>query len=455
MANKLRKLIEQRDYIEILREVFAGYNTLNWYLGMGEYEKLMRYCDIRLDYEPQNAYLYFAELFAECEINRLEDLIFIHYLTTKQSFKVARRFGDENLAVLLDFIENQNRSWRRTIEEENWGLQFRDDGRTLLPFIRTKEYFKFRNKDVYIVPYGVNKIAANTFNYYGFGDVIIPESVKKIGYNAFGKASSVILEPGNRNYFMDENGGLYERATKRLLSVNAYAKTPFQIPDWLMEIDSTAIPPYITVEISPDHPHFLQQDGILISTSTRKILHITPEMPTCCWVPDGVTEIPPYAFMPFKRDSSKLVSIVLTDSIQWIDECAFYNCEKLKNLIMPNELLSIGEEAFCCCRRLEKLILPQKLQYIGAEAFRYCSSLTSLVIPPNVTTIGDNAFADCAKLKRVEVLSKNIKIGASAFAKCPELDTFLILPGCYEIHNDTFKDCPKLDTSFLDPPKTE
>ena len=447
MASKLRKLIKQQDYIEILREVFSGYNTLNWYLGFGKYKKLMRYCDFRLDYEPQNARIYLAELFAECEVDRLESLLDVHYLTEKQSFKVARRFADKNLSLLLDFIAVRNKSWTRTKSDQEYGFKFSDDCRTLIRAGRNHEYDCDQDR-FYEVPIGVQEIAGYAFESYNYDNITIPETVEKIAYNALQSVFNVDLEPGNRNFYM-ENGCLFERAKKRLLFANRSIEAPIRIPDWLEEIDEHAISPFATIEICHNHPHFHLQDGILISKKTRKILYITARKTSICVIPDGVPKIPPFAFMPLPGEQSELVSVTIPDSIYRIENRTFFKCSKLKYLTLSANLQYIGERAFLACTKLEKIYLPQTLRVIDEYAFTCCDSLTELIIPAGVTMINYGAFRICANLKRVIILSEDITIKEFSFAQCPKLETVVIQSKRAKIHKDAFKDCPNLDTSFL------
>ncbi len=61
----------------------------------------------------------------------------------------------------------------------------------------------------------------------------------------------------------------------------------------------------------------------------------------------------------------------------------------------------IGNDMFRDCEKLTSIILPETLEYINPSAFRYCNGLTSIDIPASVKRIAQWAFDCCENLSTV------------------------------------------------------
>ena len=81
---------------------------------------------------------------------------------------------------------------------------------------------------------------------------------------------------------------------------------------------------------------------------------------------------------------------------------AFYRCKKLKNIYFPSGLKSIGSQAFYFCA-LENLELPDSLEYLDESAFFKCCQLTYVRLPESVKYIGKWVFHGCSRLKVLEI----------------------------------------------------
>ena len=99
---------------------------------------------------------------------------------------------------------------------------------------------------------------------------------------------------------------------------------------------------------------------------------------------------------------------------------AFYNCDSLKKAVVNGEV--IGERAFYSCDSLNTVELGENVTTIGDYAFMNSSALTDIVIPKNVTSIGKRAFASCTKLVSVK-LECNATLGSEMFYNCKALTT--------------------------------
>ena len=119
---------------------------------------------------------------------------------------------------------------------------------------------------------------------------------------------------------------------------------------------------------------------------------------------DTLEVIEPYAF----AQTNILRSIDLPKSIKRIENCAFFDCQRLRRVRFKHEdnvsaLEYIGMSAFQDCTSLEQIgrydgeaegYFPEGLKVIDAYAFARCSALTIVFhAPASLTTIGAYAFA--------------------------------------------------------------
>lgn len=141
---------------------------------------------------------------------------------------------------------------------------------------------------------------------------------------------------------------------------------------------------------------------------------------------------------------SSYKKIVVPDSVTYIGEGAFYNCELLKKITLPKGLKAIEAQTFYNCAALTDLTIPESLTSIGEEAFFGCLSLVSIVIPDTVKVIGADAFSECKKLKEV-TLSKNITtLSDGTFSYCGTLSKVIMPEKLKYIEDNVFEECKSL-----------
>lgn len=108
-------------------------------------------------------------------------------------------------------------------------------------------------------------------------------------------------------------------------------------------------------------------------------------------VPDGVTQIPSYAFC----GCTNLQFVTIPASVTSIGSYAFYGCKELISVNGAASLREIGVSAFNGCSKLAYMQVTSNLTRIYASAFDSCSELRLSSSPVNVTTIGSYAFSGC------------------------------------------------------------
>ena len=94
---------------------------------------------------------------------------------------------------------------------------------------------------------------------------------------------------------------------------------------------------------------------------------------------------------------SGLRTIIFPNTLYWIGDGAFAECQELDNIILPKNIDRISARMFKGCRNIRKFEMSESVTEIGEQAFYRCKSMDMIYIPDSVAMIGDNAFADTSK----------------------------------------------------------
>ncbi len=88
-------------------------------------------------------------------------------------------------------------------------------------------------------------------------------------------------------------------------------------------------------------------------------------------IPEGITTIGEFQFLGFNN----ITTITLPDGIKSIKKSAFNRCNSLESIIIPNTVTSIGEYTFSKCENLRSIVLPNTISMIENYTFYDCKSL--------------------------------------------------------------------------------
>ncbi len=119
---------------------------------------------------------------------------------------------------------------------------------------------------------------------------------------------------------------------------------------------------------------------------------------------------------------AKAEKVILPPSIRRIEAQAFF-ASAIKEITLPDSVEFIGEKAFEDCEQLASITLSAKLKEIGPASFRNCNELSEIVFPEGFESIGARAIASCEKLKKLTFPSTLASIGNKAFEGCEALAT--------------------------------
>lgn len=263
-------------------------------------------------------------------------------------------------------------------------------------------------------------------------NLVIPASVKEIGYMAFSRPipQSVIFEDVEGWTCVDTLGNIIAQFPASALSDPAqnakYLCSTYTGYDWIK-----------TDEVFPEpHEHYFGDDNICDVCGHD-----------CLTYELNSDENGYIVTRNLKMDEA--VKIIIADyynglPVTEIGEYAFYNYENLESISIPNTVTVIGRSAFCYCNNLKSIKIPDSVITIGEMAFDGCKNLTEIQFGKHVTSIGRGAFAHCTALKSVTMPHSLTDWGTHIFSGCTSL-VEVDLNGLTEIGKLAFNQCHALE----------
>ena len=193
--------------------------------------------------------------------------------------------------------------------------------------------------------------------------LIIPEGVEEIGYKAFVNCKSL-------------TGKIILPTTLKIINGGAFFSTKItecNFPDGLEEIGDAAF--YATRLKEAILPNSCQSfpgsDHFALNYELEKVRF-----------PEGLTIIP----KSFVDNCIKMTEFIMPNSIEVIDDRAFWQCGGLKELHLSSNLKSIELESLYYCKGLKTISFPSTLESLGSESCLYWKTIESIYcaakIPP-------------------------------------------------------------------------
>ncbi len=124
------------------------------------------------------------------------------------------------------------------------------------------------------------------------------------------------------------------------------------------------------------------------------------------------------------KSCSKIISVIIPDTVIRIEDEAFYECSSLVNVEISSSVTYIGDENFGYCKKLKTIVIPDSVTELGSRAFE-CSGVENVTLSENLTEIKDGSFLLCTGLKSIIIPDSVISIG-DAFEECYNLEKVYI-----------------------------
>lgn len=294
--------------------------------------------------------------------------------------------------------------------------------------------------------------------YYGpGGDIVIPNTVTKIGDEAFKGNKKVtgvtipgsVVDIGNNAFEACENlkkvafTNPGEARNNLLIRLGAFKDctklTDVEIPARVKQIVGNIFKgctSLMEIKVNANNPYYFAQDGVLFGPALVEYSpkyddnYVLLAYPAGCqgaysipstvhgktidqvWtsgfegavgltditIPASIGRLGTAAF-----ENTGLTHVTIPDTVQQVDPAVFQNCTSLVSVKLPNSITEIDQYLFANCISLQHVDMPGTITKINIYAFHNCTSLTSLALPRGLTSLSVGCFEKCYNLQHVVV----------------------------------------------------
>lgn len=326
-----------------------------------------------------------------------------------------------------------------------------------------KQAFAKSGIESLLLPYGIEEIDKSAFaDCCSLKQIVFPPHLKKIGESAFAGCKSL-----NEVVFYSSKVSVDRNAFEYCTNIkNVIADS---LESWC----------------SYDFKNSSSNPVCYSSKLSIKGVEISGELK----IPKTITRIKKYAFCELES----IKSVVISGSVQCIDEDAFYRCININTIRIEEGTSVVGKRAFAYLSNLRRIDLPRSIKTIWISAFQGCEKLKhinysgdikswceiefddydyksnyshpelrshgikisskeikgELKLPDTVLTVSPYAFAGCDGITSIVVSNKVTIIGKSAFENCSSVTKVELKKGCETIGERAFANLSNLSIVTL------
>lgn len=198
-----------------------------------------------------------------------------------------------------------------------------------------------RNLKRVVLPDGLRVIKRYCFSQCsGITELNIPDSVTEIGENPF------LYTDALQTFKLPEKiKELGDAMLNSLTLPELYIPASVErISEWMITDPDTFIGKYT---VSAENRFFRSENGVIYSKDMTVLVKAPSSVPTVFEVPSGVVRIAKRAF----SDCKKLTEVIFPESLEYIDDFAFFGCP-LQDVAIPKNVIDIGENALSPLRKI-------------------------------------------------------------------------------------------------------
>ena len=149
----------------------------------------------------------------------------------------------------------------------------------------------------------------------------------------------------------------------------------------------------------------------------------------------------PYQVLMKVESSDEIENFAVNDDTKVIYDYAFNTYKVLSDITLPDGLTTIGKGAFAGCN-ITGFTMPDSVKHIGMGVFSNCNKLTSITLSENITCISNSMFYGCG-LTSITIPDGITNIEINAFASCHALNEITIPASVTTMGYNVFYNCNK------------